>query len=107
MDATNSHASHRAAWLSGAKRSGRCRAAGTRSSSTTLTLGCLGEQMLRKIVGTLFGAQVRLQHLLMADAFRKAGGGRLDIDAVQHLVEQQAVKMPPHTRRSWNGVAFR
>ena len=34
--------------------------------------------------------------MLMADAFRKAGGGRLDIDAVQHLVEQHAVDAAPH-----------
>ena len=40
----------------------------------------------------------------MADAFGEAGGGRLDVDAVQHLVEQKPL-MPPHTRRSRNGEA--
>ena len=52
--------------------------------------------MLREIVRALFGAQVRLQHMLMADAFGIAGGGGLDVDAVQHLVEQQAVDAAPH-----------
>jgi hypothetical protein len=31
----------------------------------------------------------------MAKAFRIAGGGRLNIDAVQHLVEQHAVDAAP------------
>jgi hypothetical protein len=44
----------------------------------------------------LFTAQVGFKHVLMADAFRKAGGGRLDIDAVQHLVKQHAVDAAPH-----------
>jgi hypothetical protein len=47
----------------------------------------------------LFGAQVGLQHMLMTDALGKAGGGRLNIDAVQHLVKQHAIDAA-HTRRS-------
>jgi hypothetical protein len=43
--------------------------------------------VLRKIMRALFGAQVRLQHMLMPDAFRKTRRRRLDVDAVQHLVE--------------------
>ena len=31
----------------------------------------------------------------MAHAFGEAGGGRLDVDAVQHLVEQQAIDAAP------------
>jgi hypothetical protein len=53
--------------------------------------------MLREFVRALFGAQLGRQHMLMADAFRETQGWRLNIDAVQHLVEQ---------RGSWNGVAF-
>jgi hypothetical protein len=53
----------------------------------------------------LFGPQLRLQDVMMADAFRIAGGGGLDVHGVQHLVKQHAL-IPPHTRRSWNGVAF-
>ena len=34
--------------------------------------------------------------MLVADALRKAGGGGLDIDAVQHLMEQEAVDAAPH-----------
>jgi hypothetical protein len=45
-------------------------------------LGRLGQQVLGKCPGTLIGAELRLQHMLMADAFRIAGGGGLDIDAV-------------------------
>ena len=44
----------------------------------------------------ILGAQFGLQHMLVADAFREAGGGGLDVDAVQHLVEQQAVDAAPH-----------
>jgi hypothetical protein len=60
------------------------------------TLGRLGEQMLRKIMGPLFRSQFRLQHMLRADAFREARRGRLDVDAMQHLVEQHAVDAAPH-----------
>ena len=59
-------------------------------------LGRLGQQMLREIMRALFGAQFRLQHMLAADAFRKAGGRGLDVDTVQHLVEQHAVDAAPH-----------
>ena len=52
--------------------------------------------MLRKIVRALGGAQLRLEHMLMADAFGKTGRGRLDIDAMQHLMEQKAVDAAPH-----------
>jgi hypothetical protein len=34
--------------------------------------------------------------MLTAHALGEAGGGRLDIDAVQHLVEQQPVDAAPH-----------
>ena len=34
--------------------------------------------------------------MLVADAFRVAGGGGLDIDAVQHLVEQHGIDAAPH-----------
>jgi len=44
----------------------------------------------------LGGAQIGLQHMLMADAFGIAGGGRLDIGAVQHLMEQHAVDPAPY-----------
>ena len=44
----------------------------------------------------LGGAQIRFQHMLMADAFGIAGGGRLDIGAVQHLMEQHAIDAAPH-----------
>jgi hypothetical protein len=43
----------------------------------------------------LFAAQLGLQHMLVADTFRKPGGGRLDVDAVQHLMEQHAVDAAP------------
>jgi len=59
-------------------------------------LGRLGQQMLRKIVRAFLRAQVRLQHMLMADAFGIARRRRLDIDAVQHLVKQQPVDPAPH-----------
>jgi hypothetical protein len=59
-------------------------------------LGRLGQQVLREMMHALFAAQVGLQHMLMANAFRKSGGGRLDIDAVQHLVEQHAVDAAPY-----------
>jgi hypothetical protein len=73
--------------------------------------GRLGQQMLREIVRALFGAKIRLQHMLASwwpIAFRKPRGGGLDVDAVQHLVEEHAVDatLPPHTLRSCNGVAF-
>jgi hypothetical protein len=51
--------------------------------------------VLRKIVRAVLGAQLRLQHMLVADAFGKAGGGRLDVHAVQHLMEEQAVDAAP------------
>jgi hypothetical protein len=49
-----------------------------------------------EIRGTLIGAQFGLEHVLVAHALGEAGGGRLDIDAVQHLVEQQAIDAAPH-----------
>jgi hypothetical protein len=52
--------------------------------------------VLRKIMRALLGAQVRLQHMLVADAFGIARRGRLDVDAVQHLVKQQPVDAAPH-----------
>ena len=58
-------------------------------------LGRLGQQMPGEIRAPSCGAQFRLEHMLMADAFGEAGGGRLDIDAVQHLVEQQAIDAAP------------
>ena len=48
------------------------------------------------IVRALFGAQVWLQHMLVADAFGVARGRGLDVDAVQHLVEQHAVDAAPY-----------
>jgi hypothetical protein len=59
-------------------------------------LGRLGQQVLRETVRALVGAKFGLQHMLVADAFRIAGGGRLNIDAMQHLVEQEAVDTAPH-----------
>ena len=59
-------------------------------------LGRFREQVLGEIMRALVGAQVRFKDVLMADAFGKAGGGRLDIHAVQHLVEQHAVDAAPH-----------
>jgi hypothetical protein len=52
--------------------------------------------VLREFMRALVGAQVRLQHMLMADAFGIAGGRRLDIGAVQHLVKQHAVDAAAH-----------
>lgn len=52
--------------------------------------------MLREIMRAILGAQFRLQHMLVADAFREAGGGGLDVDAVKDLVEQQPVDAAPH-----------
>ena len=59
-------------------------------------LGRLGQEMLREMPGAVVGAQFRLEHMLMADAFRIGRGGRLDVDAVQHLVEQHAVDAAPY-----------
>jgi hypothetical protein len=59
-------------------------------------LGGFGEQVLCEMVRALFAAHVRFKDVLMADAFGKAGGGRLDIHAMQHLVEQHAVDAAPH-----------
>jgi hypothetical protein len=58
-------------------------------------LGCFGQQVPGEIRSTLIGAQIRLEHMLMAHAPGEAGGGRLDIDTVQHLVEQQAINPAP------------
>jgi hypothetical protein len=58
-------------------------------------LGRLGEQVPGEIRGALIGAQFRLEHVLMAHAFGEAGGGRLNIDAVQHLMEQESVDAAP------------
>ena len=44
-------------------------------------LGGFGKQVLREVPGAVIRAQFRLQHMLMADAFGEARGGRLDIDA--------------------------
>ena len=51
--------------------------------------------MPREIRCPFTGAQFRLEHVLMSHAFREAGGGGLDIDAVQHLVEQQSIDAAP------------
>jgi hypothetical protein len=59
-------------------------------------LGRLGQQVPGEIRCTVVGAQFRLEHVLMAHAFGEAGGGGLNIDAVQHLVEQQPVDAAPH-----------
>ena len=59
-------------------------------------LGRLGQQMLREVVRAFLGAQFWLQHMLVAAAFRKAGGGGLDVDTVQHLVKQHAINAAPH-----------
>jgi hypothetical protein len=52
--------------------------------------------MLRKIMRALFGAQIRIQHMLMPDAFRKTRRRRLDVDTVQHLMEENAIDAAPH-----------
>ena len=52
--------------------------------------------MLCEIGRAFFGAQIRLQHMLVADTLGIAGGGGLDIDAMQHLMEQQPVDAAPH-----------
>jgi hypothetical protein len=44
--------------------------------------------VLREIMRAFLGAQFGLQHMLVADAFGKARRGRLDVDAVQHLVKE-------------------
>jgi hypothetical protein len=67
-------------------------------------LGGFGKQVLREVPGAVIRAQFRLQHMLMADAFGEARGGRLDIDA--SIWWKSTPLMPPHTRRNWNGVAF-
>jgi hypothetical protein len=43
--------------------------------------------VLGKIMRALFAAQLRLQHVLMPNAFGIARRRRLNVDAVQHLVE--------------------
>src|SRR5271163_4727796 len=58
-------------------------------------LGGFGEQVLGEISGAGGRAQFGFQHMLMADAFREAGGGGLYVDAVQHLVKQHAVDAAP------------
>jgi hypothetical protein len=52
--------------------------------------------MLREMMRALFAAQLGFQHMLVADAFGEAGGGRLNIDAMQHLMEQHAIDAAPH-----------
>src|ERR1700724_3738432 len=64
--------------------------------TTPQALGRLGEQVLREIPGAVIRAQFWLQYMLMADALGEAGGGRLDIDAMQHLMEQHAIDAAPH-----------
>ena len=58
-------------------------------------LGRLGKQVPGEIRCTVVGAQFRLEHLLMAHAFGEAGGGRLNVDAVQHLMKQEAIDAAP------------
>ena len=59
------------------------------------SLSCLGEQVVAESRGAVIGAQFGLEHVLMAHALCEPGGGRLKIDAVQHLVKQKAVDAAP------------
>jgi hypothetical protein len=40
--------------------------------------------------------------MLVADAFGKPGGGGLDVDAVQHLMKQEAGDAAPHPAHNLN-----
>ena len=69
--------------------------AGRSSRRAAVRSAAFVRRCCEKSCAAFAGALVRLRRLLVTDAFRIAGGGGLDVDAMQHLMEEHAVSCRP------------